>query len=239
MWAIQKAATWLHSNKIQHEDITIHSDSQASIDALNKVTIHSKTVLACVEALNLLGGNNKLGLIWVKAHVGNPGNETADSLAKRGTTLGDGKVEGVFDPIVNQKTNIKKFYTRRWNIQWKQYPEARQTKIWFPQTDKHKSKEILQLNRALLGKTVQLLTGHNNLMRHRNLKNDSIDPTCRMCLKEDETSFHVIAECEALWRTRRYIFLKSQLSYAPNWTVCQVTRFLKESPIGELLVQHG
>jgi len=237
--AIQKAATWLHSQEIQHQNITIHSDSQASLDALDKVTIHSKTVLACVEALNLLGGNNKLGLRWVKAHVGNHGNETADSLAKRGTTLGEGKVVGVFDPVINQKTNIKKFYTRRWNNQWKKYPEARQTKIWFPQTDKHKSKKLLQLNRTLLGKTVQFLTGHNNLMRHRHLKDNSIDPTCRMCQMKDETSFHVIAECEALWQTRRFIFFETKLSNPPNWTVCQVTRFLRESPIGELLVQHG
>ena len=92
---------------MKHKAITIHSDSQASLDALDKETINSKTVLTCIEALNLLGSNNDLDLKWIKAHVGNPGNETADSLAKMGTTLGNGTIEGICDPVVNQKTTLK------------------------------------------------------------------------------------------------------------------------------------
>ena len=68
--AIQKASTWLHSQNFTNTVITIHSDSQASLAALDKVTINSETVLKCTEALNDLGKNNKLNLKWIKAHVG-------------------------------------------------------------------------------------------------------------------------------------------------------------------------
>ena len=180
--AIQKAASWLHTQNIKHKVITIHSDSQSSLDALDKVTTNSETVLKCMEDLNTLGTNNDISLKLIKAHVGNLGNETADALAKRGTKLGeDKKIEGISDPVINLKNNIKNHYYKRWNREWKTYPDARQTKQWFPNTDRHKSKKILQLDKVQLGKTVQFLTGHNNLMRHRHIKDKTINPTCRMC----------------------------------------------------------
>ena len=174
--------------------------------------------------------------------MGNPGNETADALAKRGTKLGeDKKLEGISAPVINQKNNIKRYYYNKWNSEWKSCPEARQTKQWFPNTDRHKSKKVIQIDKAQLGKLVQFLTGHNNLMRHRYIKDQTIDPTCRLCKekKTEESSFHVIAICPKLWRTRWQIFHQQLLTDPPNWTPCQVTRFLRESPIGDLMDQHG
>ena len=55
--------------------ITFYSDSQASLAALNKLTIKFDTVEKCLNTLNELGNKNKVHLRWVKAHVGIPGNE--------------------------------------------------------------------------------------------------------------------------------------------------------------------
>ena len=142
-------------------------------------------------------------------------------------------------PQRNEQVVDINYYYNRWNREWKTYPDARQTKQWFPNTDRHKSKKILQLDKVQLGKTVQFLTGHNNLMRHRHIKDKTINPTCRMCKEAEESSLHVIAKCPKLWRTRWNIFHQHQLTDTPNWTLCQVTRFLRESPIGGLLDQHG
>ena len=60
-----------------------------------------------------------------------------------------------------------------------------------------------------------------------------------MCMEDDESSFHVIAECPALAKERWDIFHQTILSDTPNWSLKQVTRFLRESPIGGLLDQHG
>ena len=67
----------------------------------------------------------------------------------------------------------------------------------------------------------------------------SVVATCRMCMEEDESSFHVIAECPTLAKERWDIFHQTILSDTPNWSLKQVTRFLRESPIGGLLDQHG
>ena len=83
--------------------ITFYSDSQASLSALNKLTIKSHTVEKCINTLNELGKKNKIHLRWVKAHVGIPGNEIADFLAKRGSSLGDGPTDELLTPQSKQR----------------------------------------------------------------------------------------------------------------------------------------
>ena len=43
-----------------------------------------------------------------------------------------------------------------------------------------------------------LSTGHNTLRRHLNVMGLSNNPTCRKCGTEEETSVHILHECEAL-----------------------------------------
>ena len=66
--------------------IKIFSDSQAALLALNSAEITSELVLKTKEALNLLAQcTQRVTLVWIKAHVGHPGNEIADELAKEAT----------------------------------------------------------------------------------------------------------------------------------------------------------
>jgi hypothetical protein len=41
-------------------------------------------------------------------------------------------------------------------------------------------------------------TGHNTLRRHLYVMGLSNDPTCKECGSEEETSAHILCECEAL-----------------------------------------
>jgi len=51
-----------------------------------------------------------------------------------------------------------------------------------------------------------LLTGHNTLRRHLHVMGLSNNPTCRNCGPEEETSVHILGECEALASLRhRYL----------------------------------
>jgi hypothetical protein len=45
---------------------------------------------------------------------------------------------------------------------------------------------------------IGLLTGHNTLRRHLYVMGLSSNPTCRKCGTEEETSVHILCECEAL-----------------------------------------
>ena len=133
--AIKKSAEMLVNKKMESETITFFSDSQASLAALNKLTVKSDTVEKCLNALNALGKNNAVHLRWVKAHVGIHGNEVADFLAKKGSSLGEGPTNELLTPQIKQKSGINDYFHRKWSKVWNSYKEARQTKIWFPKPD--------------------------------------------------------------------------------------------------------
>ena len=145
-------------------------------------------------------------------------------------------------PRANQKTEISNYSQTKWCKAWKSHEQARQIKIWFPKPNSKKSQQLLNMSRKTLGKLVQFLTGHNKLKRHKNLQDGINDPySCRLCLEEEESSFHVIAECPATQSLRTKIFdlpTHSTLPNPPDWRVSQVARFLKESSIGNMLEQN-
>ena len=235
--ALKKSAEKLLGDGYKNQTITFYSDSQASLAALNNLTVKSNTVKKCITALNALGKDNKVHLKWVKAHVDIPGNEAADALAKRGTSIGDGPSTELLTPLVTQRNEIRNYYRRKWDKEWKSYPEARQTKIWFPTLDLKKSSELLKKSRKELSRLVQFFTGHNMLKRHRNLQQGIVDPkSCRLCGESEETSFHVIAECPRLHKHRVDIFLTyNNLHNPPEWSIQQIEKFLNKSPVGEMI----
>jgi hypothetical protein len=64
----------------------------------------------------------------------------------------------------------------------------------------------LSFNRTQSRVVIGLLTGHNTLRRHLHVMGLCNDPTCRKCVTEEETSVHVLCECEALASLRhRYL----------------------------------
>ena len=142
-------------------------------------------------------------------------------------------------PQVKQKCEINDYFKNKWSKAWHSYGEARQTKIWFPKPDPKKSHLLLKMDRNNLSKIVQFLTGHNKLKRHKNIQEGVLDPhSCRLCLEEEESSFHVIAECPAMQIHRLEVFklpIPINLPNPPDWTLSQVEKFLKISPVGEML----
>ena len=95
------------------------------------------------------------------------------------------------------------------------------------------------MKRGNLGRLVQFLTGHNKLKRHTNIQNGIIDPeSCRLCKEDEESSYHVIAECPALQAYRGKIFQLPNPTILPDppaWSVMQISKFLRESPVGNML----
>ena len=197
----------------------------------------SDTVDKCLGALNALGKKNKIHLRWVKAHIGTHGNKIADFLAKRGSTIGDGPSNELLTPKAKQSIEINNHFMKKWTKAWKSYDQARQTKIWFPIPNPKKSYQLLTRKRNDLGKLVQFFTGHNKLKRHKNIQNAVDDPhSCRLCYEDEESSFHVIAECLAMQTYGWEVF--QCLTTLPNpldWTVNEVEKFLKISPLWNML----
>ena len=109
--------------------------------------------------------------------------------AKRGKTL------------VNPAT-IKEMLTKRfmecWNKKWTGALGCRQTKQFWPGVNPDASIWVQSLDRITLSKMIQLITGHGFNRHHLRVLGLSEDEQCRYCLEDDESTWHVVAECPAL-----------------------------------------
>jgi len=63
--------------------------------------------------------------------------------------------------------------------------------------------KFLSFNRTQSRVVTGLLTGHNTLRRHLYLLGLLDSPLCRKCGVKEETSTHILCECEALASLRR------------------------------------
>ena len=88
--AITHAAASL--SQVTEQNITIFTDSQSSINSLNKLTNNSRTAINCHSALENLAACNTVNVVWVPGHEGHWGYEEADRLAKIGTTASNNVV---------------------------------------------------------------------------------------------------------------------------------------------------
>ena len=67
---------------------------------------------------------------------------------------------------------------------------------------------LLFFNRTKSRVVTGLLTGHNTLRRHLHLMALTISPLCRWCGVKEETSAHVLCDCEAS-ASARHVYLGS------------------------------
>ena len=70
--------------------------------------------------------------------------------------------------------------------------------------------KFLSFNRTQSRAVTGLLTGHNTLRRYLHPIGLSDNPLCGRCGAEDETSAHILCECEAL-ASLRHVYLSSFL----------------------------
>ena len=229
---ITKSCDKLLNMDTDYNSISIFSDSQAAIAALANLRIESHVVKNCVEKLNTLGQIADVQIHWVKAHTGHFYNEKADQNARSGTCNNNNKVN-IPTPISWAMKKITDSTYRKWSSRWAFSKIGRQTKIWFPKPDKQKSKFFLGQTRTELGHQVQMITGFNRLNYHES-KISGVNPTCRLCLEEEETSWHIISECPALWSLRQNSFGTFFLEEPSNWKPHQLQKFLKSPSILEL-----
>ena len=121
--ALKKAAERLLRAGTRDQRITVYSDSQAALMAMDNRRTSSKLVHETKVKWNHVGTYNQVCLHWVKAHVGHEGNEKADDLAKDGTKLSK-------TPVLITKAWIKNYLKekliQKWDKQWLNAPPPTQ-----------------------------------------------------------------------------------------------------------------
>ncbi|XP_035220417.1 uncharacterized protein LOC118193433 [Stegodyphus dumicola] len=83
--ALKEACIWLSHNISAEHRINIYTDSQSSLQSVNKTQNSNRSIRALKELFHTLQDSHTVGFHWVKAHEGTMGNERADTEAKRAT----------------------------------------------------------------------------------------------------------------------------------------------------------
>ena len=92
------------------------------------------------------------------------------------------------------------------------------------------------MDRHDVGLMVQAITGHCWLRRHQSLISSDVDPVCRLCNEEEETPWHLIGECPALWQARTEIFFTHFLEKAES-SAFKVLKMIKHTTIQDLMTE--
>ncbi|MCF6239054.1 MAG: hypothetical protein L3J79_09665 [Candidatus Marinimicrobia bacterium] len=233
--AINRAASELLDLR-NNNSVFFFVDSQAALLALDKKYATSQIVRECIFALNELGKRRQVILRWIRAHSGHEGNEVADSLAKEGATACTDPPP-MPAPYALFRQEVKDKMVGVWAEKWKSEDLGRQTKIWFPTPAPNLTKNLLKLSRYELGHVVQIITGHNYLNYHLHNQSKVDSPLCRYCQEDQETSWHLIADCPAFGLSRMQIFCKTFLDEPPSLN--QLVRFIQLDRIDKLLQPKG
>jgi len=141
-----------------------------------------------------------VGLYWVHIHAGVLGNEIADELARGGSVLGYLGPEPA--PGVSRLDTQKRL--SHWLINqhcanWRDIDNTpRQARELISGPSPGAKAKFLSFNRTQSRAVTDLLTGHKTLRRHLHLLGLLDSLLCRGCGVKEETSAHILCDCEAL-----------------------------------------
>jgi hypothetical protein len=140
-----------------------------------------------------------LGLYRVPGHAGVRGIEIADKLTRDGSVqrfVGPEPFLGVSGQNIRRK--MKRWLENQLLVLWPgPCSTLRQAGELMSGPDLASRAQLLSLNRTQSRVVIGLLTRHNTLRRHLYIMGLSNKPTCRKCGTKDETSVHILCECEA------------------------------------------
>ena len=204
--------------------IHIHVDCQSVLKALTAPYIYTETMKYTRDLLQNLGQNQEISLQWVKAHIGIPGNEAADTAAKAGGTSTRQTTQRIGPPRASRKKHIRKARNLAWQTAWNQRKDCRQSKMFLPGPDPNIWKDIKSLPQAKISRIIRFTTGHCHMNRQNTIiaqgyeALDSQEAMCRLCEEAEETPEHLITECPVLNTTRLSHLYAWQLDTPPPWS---------------------
>ncbi|XP_042909075.1 uncharacterized protein [Parasteatoda tepidariorum] len=177
--AIKLATLWANNNNI--EQYTIFSDSKSSLQALENPTPTDPLV----EEIKAIVQNKQCLFNWIKAHSGEPGNEEADILAKKGTLL-----DGVDFHYTITKPQVK--HRQRqvsrilWQDRWSSSANGRHTHYLIPTVNECFLSSDFYFN--------QFLTSHGVFGDHQ-ARMFQKSSACKYC-GHYQTIKHLMLDCQ-------------------------------------------
>jgi ribonuclease HI len=174
----------------------ILSDSMSSLMAMEsrKFSYKSHPIVLHTKQLyfEMQQSGRDVVLSWVPAHVGVPGNEVADEMAKHASINGTLSDE---PPLPNDFKKITKHHIlQKWKTKWKNSDTGRLTHSIFPDISEKPWFHEFQEERGVTNTISRIITGHCYVRSHLNRFNIVDDPLC-VCRQNYETADHLMWEC--------------------------------------------
>ncbi len=190
--------------------ISIFSDSQAALKALDSFEFKSRLVWDCYSFLAELGRCNMVTLCWIPGHSGFEGNEKADALANSAAaTLLEGPQPFCGIPRSSAYQSINSWVRNEHERRWHQVHGHRMSKMVLSRPSATVASELMQLSRGKLRLVLGLISGHCGLRLHlRRLGAHDGATSCRKCGLYDETAEHILFDCNGLKYVRTVVFGK-------------------------------
>ena len=193
--AVYKALSLIKEKSLPRA--VICTDSRSVVQSL-QTTNSTSSLLTNVHNIHqeLASGGTQIRFVWIPAHKGICGNETADKFAKEALSITN--ITNLPVEYQSIKANIRRAVTTIWQTQWTNASRATQLRrikpqieIWSSATRKSRKEEKI-LARLRLGHT---------LYTHSYIYSKDPRPMCTLC-SHPETVEHLIAQCPA-YRSQR------------------------------------
>lgn len=222
--AILKAIEELNRLNIIPEErtVAVFTDSQITIALLRNSRNHSYIIeLIRNQVKRLQDLHWQIHFGWIKAHVGIPGNEMADKLAKKAAAEEYRELIYTKKPKTAIIGKIKEEGLAKWQEEWTSATKGAVCRTFFPSV-----RQRLRQNRIIMTPSIAaMVTGHGILKSYLQRFRIINDATCS-CLQEAQTVDHVIYRCRKL-QQQRDIFRHQIVMNHGKWPVAQDQLILK------------
>ena len=228
LYALLKAVEHVHSHN--HSTFVIFSDSLSALRLLQSTSFHPLKLQILEWLFRISVKKKSVQFCWVPSHVGVPGNEKVDSLAR---TAGASRTTSTFPlPASDYFTAFYNLIHHRWQLSWStiRANKLRSGKpMGTPWSDPYH--QLRRWETAL----ARLRIGHTRLT-HGHLMSKDPPPICPHC-QSRLTVAHILLSCPryTMLRTNTFPFLtqlghppttKDLLSESDHFSISQLMHFL-------------